>query len=395
MPIPSHSWKLLAKARRLLSRSPVDIRIVGRSDHSVGIGVQHLMFVEAAQGELEVQDVHIRGRRNFRGRLRPARIAIYTDVLENWAGDTNYQKVRGADFKIAYVAFDSDRIPPSWVEILNSEFDLVMTTSEFVKSAVADSGCKLPIFVFPLRIPGVSSLAPSGNVPKSALPVRFLSVGAYHPRKNYRELVQAFIEEFGPQAANVQLNIHSNVNFRGGYDTLRRYIEIANAKNIFATDANFNAEHISELFDHSEVYVAPSKGEGFCLPAREAAIRGMIVVATDGSALREVKTDRLIRVPVTAEEPACYPEIQHKIFGKYYTTGVPAIRKALRQAYDLALSSRGKKIPHPIASAERDAQHELLYRLRSFLRPVDVVKGAENRIDIGKITVDSPKAFPC
>ncbi len=389
---------VLGRARKLLDRylldGEVDVRLIGRNERSVGIGAHSAMFEEAVRGDLRVQKISVRSgklREHLQGPKRKARIAIYTDVLENWAGDPAHRKVRGADLKIAYVVFDSDRLPPSWVEILNREFDLVLTPSEFVKSVTLQSGCRLPVFVLPLEIPDVRSIAEPENVRASALPVRFLSIGSYHPRKNYRKLVQAFVEEFGPHSNDVQLAIHSNLAFGGEYDVLRRQIEIANARNIFVTKAQFHPLHIAELFGHSEIYVAVSKGEGFCIPAREAALRGKIIVATDGSALREVKADRIIRVPVSTLEPARYPEIDNAIFGRQFATDVPAIRKALRQAYKLALSHRGKKLSYPVAASERRSQYEILYRLRSLLRPIEIAAGGGNEIGIGKITVDSKK----
>lgn len=387
---------LLGRGRKLLSshflNGEVDIRLIGRNDRSVGIGAHSAMFEEGARGDMRVQKISIRHqsiKERLRSPTRKARIAIYTDVLENWAGDPAYKKVRGADLKIAYVVFDSDRLPPSWVDILNREFDLVLTPSEFVKSVALQSGCKLPVFVLPLEIPDVRSIEKPENVRASALPVRFLSIGSYHSRKNYRRLVQAFTEEFGPHSNDVQLTIHSNLSFSDVYDVLRRQIEIADAKNIFATRGQFHPLHIAELFEHSEVYVAVSKGEGFCIPAREAALRGKIVVATDGSALQEVKADRMIRVPVSALEPARYTEIDNAVFGRQFATDVPAIRKALRQAYKLALAQRGKKLSFPLADEERKTQYEILYRLRSLLRPVEVAVSSKNEIGIGKIAVDS------
>lgn len=389
-------WRFLgAKVKRKLENGQkVDLRIIGRSDYRVGMGVLHQMFKEAASGELSVQEVYIRQskiKKILSPRIQPARMAIYADVLENWKNDISYKKVRNADIKIAYLVYDSSSLPESWVKILNSEFDLVLTPSEFVKTVVANSGCKLPIFVFPLKLPNLHTLQPVRFSPASRLPIRFLSIASYHPRKNHRKLIRAFLEEFGPHETAVQLNIHSNLAFGHEYELAKRQVEIANAKNIFLSHGELHPETISEIFDYSEVYVAVSKGEGFCIPAREAAIRGKIVIVTAGSALNEVKADRLIKVPIAKQVPGFYPELEESCHGLQGDVSISGIRKALRKAQTVAISIRGKSNLHKVADEQFSEQAKLSFRLRSFFRPIEIVTGKTNEIEIGKVTVESTK----
>jgi glycosyl transferase family 1 len=369
----------------------IDIRIVGRKDATVGIGTMARMLSEAAKGESTVEHVVIRDDNSdttlqTASRLSPARIAIFADVIANAIGDESYRLMGDSQVKVAYLVFDSDRLPDWWTRILNTHFDLVFATSEFVKHAAVASGCTRPIFVVPIEIPNVRQLEPQVPAHTNA-PVGFLALSAYHPRKNHGKLLEAFVDEFGADNSKVRLRIHSNLDFGGESAALRTKLQHLGASNVTLTLEHLPQQTIADLFRLSEIYVAVSKGEGFCLPAHEAALRGKIIVAGSGTALDEIKADRLIRVPIGYCEPAYYPELSSSFHGAQVNYFKRDLRSALRAAFDQACASRGRILSTPVAHANKQPQLDLVYLLRSFFRPIEVITSERNELSFGCISV--------
>jgi hypothetical protein len=230
----------------------IDIRIVGRKDATVGIGTMARMLSEAAKGESTVEHVVIRDDNSdttlqTASRLSPARIAIFADVIANAIGDESYRLMGDSQVKVAYLVFDSDRLPDWWTRILNTHFDLVFATSEFVKHAAVASGCTRPIFVVPIEIPNVRQLEPQVPAQTNA-PVGFLALSAYHPRKNHGKLLEAFVDEFGADNSKVRLRIHSNLDFGGQFSALRTKLQHLGASNVTLTLEHRHRQRVVE--DH-------------------------------------------------------------------------------------------------------------------------------------------------
>jgi hypothetical protein len=121
-----------------------------------------------------------------------------------------------------------------------------------------------------------------------------LTVGTLEPRKNLGTLLAAF-DRLGGRAAELDLVV---VGGRGWHD--REMLRALNLRRPLGHVhwLGYIPEHeLISLYAGAEVFVYPSRLEGFGLPVIEAMACGAPVVASDVTALREVAADAACFVP--------------------------------------------------------------------------------------------------
>lgn len=111
---------------------------------------------------------------------------------------------------------------------------------------------------------------------------KFYWIGRWEPRKNPVKLLKAFFTAFSPKD-DVTLTIKSHGQW-DGYPTLSETIEevIQEGKwnrsqlqsKLTVLDGNLRRDQILKLHFDNNIYVAPSCGEAWCLPAFEAKLAG-------------------------------------------------------------------------------------------------------------------------
>ncbi|NTJ63205.1 glycosyltransferase family 4 protein [Agrobacterium rhizogenes] len=117
----------------------------------------------------------------------------------------------------------------------------------------------------------------------------FLCVGTIEPRKGHRQLLAAF-DLLWARGADLTLVLVG----RQGWDvddfvrSIRRHPEFGR-RLLWLTDVN--DAFLEHIYCTSRCLVAPSLGEGFCLPLVEAAVRGLPILARDLPVFREVAGD--------------------------------------------------------------------------------------------------------
>jgi glycosyltransferase involved in cell wall biosynthesis len=119
---------------------------------------------------------------------------------------------------------------------------------------------------------------PTGNRPT------ILTVGTIEPRKNHLHLLDAmpYVWHRMPEA---ELIIAGRIGWRSQFTVarIRQAVAISNVRFVESPDD----ATLQELFNEAHLFVYPSLYEGFGLPVLEAMARGIPVVASDISSLRE------------------------------------------------------------------------------------------------------------
>lgn len=120
---------------------------------------------------------------------------------------------------------------------------------------------------------------------------RLYSIGAWQPRKGYDELVGAFLRAFGPDE-DVVLTIKTHSRWPGypsAQESIARHIEHPDVRargwhpdlvrhHLKIIDHRLTDDGIRRLHFENHVYVAPSHGEAWCVPAYDARQAGNRVV---------------------------------------------------------------------------------------------------------------------
>lgn len=167
--------------------------------------------------------------------------------------------------KIALTMFESSKIPPDWVPILNT-FDAITTPSTFCQKVFLECGIRVPIYKIPL---GVSEIY-KPRKPKEKPEVVFLAFLDRGKRKGGLAALQSFIRAFGDDPKYKLILKGRASSHPAG---------ILN-KNIEVIQEDYNEQQLYELYCSCDVLINPHYGEGFGLIPREFAATGGISLTT-------------------------------------------------------------------------------------------------------------------
>lgn len=162
----------------------------------------------------------------------------------------------------------------------------------------------------------------------------------YPSRKSLDQALIAFIG-FASQHQDAVLWLHTDIlGTRGGvnlehilltFDAQERMVRFTDPAHY---EAGCSQEWLRELYCASDVLLAPSEGEGFCVPVIEAAACGTPAIVTDFTAFREVhKTGWRIRKGEAYWSP---------IGGLRFRPSRDGIAEALQAAYSVTPEKRAE-----------------------------------------------------
>lgn len=324
---------------------------MGRRAFGTGIGLLTESVVEllARRYEVRLYDIHDRSAGAGFVRLTGGRevllaqelsgfaVYIYADVLWNGVNYTGYVAPPDDGYRIAYLAYDSDELPPEWVEILNRDFDAVFFTSDHLIDVAVRSGVRIEIGSLALALDLERNVARAYR-PVAGRRVRFGTLSAFHPRKGLEQLVSAFLREFG-DSPDAELVIHSNLALGSAAAAVRSMVDVAHTANVTISTDNLTDDEKNDLLETFDVYVSASAGEGYSVGPREALSMGKALVVTELGAHRALMgLPGVFPVGALHEVPAIYPEIDSRQFGFQRSPDPASLRAGLRAAFGFVRS---------------------------------------------------------
>lgn len=286
------------------------IRLIGLRN-TLGVGVHFSNFADSLQ--------RINGIGNLVEEIDSTnQEALLSAAAQSQPGDVNICFVsidlqpyfKGTN--IQWIVFESTRVP----EIVMSTMltaDLVWVPSAWGRDILIANGLD------PVRcdvVPeGVSAnqCHPYFNKKTSAV-TRFLTVGKFEERKSYKEILLAWASVFSKDIG-VELVIKTDhfVNVENKQKNLVEFLSLLNLTNVRAIWNKVDQQEIIDLYRSADVFLLPSKGEGWGLPIIEAAAHGLPIVTTMYSGqvefLQHIKTS-VIPVEFDLGEITC-PEFRY------------------------------------------------------------------------------------
>ncbi len=225
-----------------------------------------------------------------------AGVEIHT--LNTWPPETGHMR---AGFRVLHCyAWEESEFPPQFVEQFNRDLDLICVTSRYSKEALENSGVVVPIEVIGNGMDHMLARAPKRPKAARTKPFQFLHVSSCFPRKGADVLVRSFLEEFRDET-DVRLVIKT---FDNPHNEIERLlIDLGGGaipRSIELVKANLSPAELYQLYISSDCLVAPSRGEGFLLPAAEAMALDLPVVVTDAGGQSDF-----------CDETTCWPIRSH------------------------------------------------------------------------------------
>ena len=190
---------------------------------------------------------------------------------------------------------ETDTLPANWAQA-SQAMDAIIVPSAHTKSGYANAFDaaemdKIHVVGYPVR--KHKSLDLNLKLPNN---FNFLSVAQWSPRKNVEQLISAFVQEF----MNEDVGLVLKLGLKNG-STIDRHYTVERLNSFMsAVPSNLRCKvhllhgSMSEVEiaspykqDDISAYVTVSHGEGFGLPAFEAASSGLPVIASNWGGIRE------------------------------------------------------------------------------------------------------------
>lgn len=219
-------------------------------------------------------------------------VLVCCDVPRDAKGNELFDQMDAANpgcaKRVGWTMFETDRLPAGWADSLN-RLDEVWVPSEFNRRTFAEAGVrpeKLQV------IPGSVDPAPYVSASPMALPgpsrgTTFLSVFQWTRRKGWDVLLRAWAKAFDPKAdVRLVLRCHPfDAPTSRMRDIFRRSLESLGLREsdlapVLLLDDFVPESEMPSLYAAADVFVLPSRGEGWGLPYLEAMAAGKPCIAT-------------------------------------------------------------------------------------------------------------------
>jgi hypothetical protein len=211
------------------------------------------------------------------------------------------------------------------------------------------------------------SAAPSSNLELSGV-VYTTFFNPFDPRKNWQDLLSAFLLALGDQADAtlvVKLVINSRLEAAGLNGILAHYrgLGLRHRCKLVFVSAYLSGAQMVELARASTYYVTAARAEGACLPLQDFLAAARPGVAPVHTALTDYFDSRVGMVVESHPEPASWPhDPDQRCTTSWHRIVWQSLHDQFRASYELArrqpeqyqvLASRGRERMREFASAER------------------------------------------
>lgn len=181
--------------------------------------------------------------------------------------------------KIANTMAETDEIGKDWVDAIN-KMDYVIVPNMFYRKVFEKCGVEKPIKIISHGVD--LETFPYYDRPKRHI-FTFGMCGYLNDRKSVYEVVEAFVNEFGPNEP-VRLMLHSTDPAFGYYRKLKD-------PRISVTVDLKDFKEINKFYRKLDAFVFPSKAEGIGYPPREAMATGLPTIVMNYSGLEDIAWD--------------------------------------------------------------------------------------------------------
>lgn len=191
---------------------------------------------------------------------------------------------------IGFTTFESPKLMPEWIDKMKV-LDGILVPSQWNKDILTDSGLEEKnIYVIP-HIVHFASLDPSRVEPlliRNKQKFSFLSILDFTYRKGWDTLLEAYWTEFRPdEEVDLILKVYHNTFSKINRAKVLEYIndfklqlKMSEIPKTSVYEWPISNELLASLYKTAQVYVLPSKGEGFSLTHAEAMALEVPVIAT-------------------------------------------------------------------------------------------------------------------
>jgi len=257
------------------------IRLIGQSNTS-GIGIHYTRFLDALKRRAglayAVETVDAFDENSIR---RAMQDTCDTDINISFTGVGIHRLFQGIN--IQWIVFETTKPSDAILEVSRCA-DQVWVPSTWGREVLIQNGIPADrVWVVPEGV-DPDQFYPAGRPRQPGNKFRYLFNGKYEDRKSCRELLEAWAQVYrGHQ--DVELIIKSGY-FKPSnkLEEINKLLKELKLDNVGVYWGYLNDTDLAELYKTSDVFVFPTKGEGWGLPLIEAAAMGLPIITTLWSA---------------------------------------------------------------------------------------------------------------
>lgn len=187
------------------------------------------------------------------------------------------------DTNLVLFFWEESLIPENFIQIINTHYDGVLVTTNFVKKVLIDSGCTKKVIVIGAGLTFVPSYPKMIN--KENARYTFFHISSCFPRKGIDALLEAYSKAFTSED-NVKLVIKGFPNPHNEIEQLiaQTFQNHLQAPMVEVINQELSESELSRVYFQADSIVLPTRGEGLNLPAGEAMMCKKPLIVTDYSA---------------------------------------------------------------------------------------------------------------
>lgn len=261
--------------------------------------------------------------------------------------------------KICYFAWETTRIPASWVQLLNEVPVEIWVPCHYMVDACNRSGIGVPVHVIPHAIPvPKAKIQPSIKLDLPKNKYKFYSIFQWSERKNPVGLIKAYYEEFDAKEPvclvlktyRNSATIEEKRALRKEIIELKKSLKGPDAPPLVLIDDLVGVGGILAIHDACDCYVTMTRSEGFCIPVCEAAAMGKPVIIPGYSAfLDHFDETNSYLIDVPEEVPVANMDHISKMYTPDMMWGNPSIescKKRMREVFEdqMAATEKGEVV---------------------------------------------------
>lgn len=217
---------------------------------------------------------------------------------------------------IGFTQWETTRIPSTdmegdptknWVTQMN-RMDAMWTSCLMASEAFTNSGVHVPVHVLrgpvdtnmfmrrPEELPFDGVVVEKGKktIPRAQRPPVIGMIAQWTPRKNVEALLYAALSYFKEGEIILLLKLYgatmddsSRMYVLDRIRQIRDMVKNPNPPKICVTTEKLTDDQIARVYNSIDIYVSPSRGEGFCMPIVQAMACECFPISTDFSAPRD------------------------------------------------------------------------------------------------------------